>query len=364
MSIEKKEQIDLQLKAIIVKNVNSEPLTKEEAKVMFDNLPRYNQLASEVLNKRFDGKTSFKKTVTFLTGDEVRKATSSPELKKPERTGSAAEAPLPKDRGFEGGYDSKADIAEREEATPDPSNTPEPTREENLSDHKEEKTPSEKTDGEPEGDYKEEEYADTDGKPYRPQYEEDRIADITEGKHNYKESVRIHDIVTKPVSKGVKMVGIVTKIYDGKEVVLVKWANGIYRHENLKDISILKSEKSERVKSTEDKKVSPPIKTDETDAKEISQVSPPVKKGEAPPSDWMEDCKAALARDNADVDNPFAVCTAAYQRMGKVAKDENGDSVVRISQEEMKEICPPCAEKMVAKRIKFLKFTISDVKKN
>lgn len=342
-----KEQLDLQLKAIIVKNANSETLSKAEAKIMFDNLPRYNELASEVLNKKFEGKQSFRKTVTFATGDDVRKATSNPTLKKPERTGSAAEAPLPKDRGFEGGYDSKADIEEREEVTPDPSNTPAPTRKETLSDKKEEDIPAENTEGKPEGDFKDEEYADTDGKPYRPQYEEDRIADITEGKHNYKESVRLHDVVTKKVANSQKMVGIVTKIHDGKGVVLVKWSNGIYRHENLKDIEVLKGEKSDKAKKQEDEK-----------------VSPPVKKGEPAPSEFMEDCKAALKRDNADVDNPFAVCTAAYQRMGKVAKDENGNAVIRISVDEMKDICPSCAEKMVSKRIKFLKFSVSDIKKN
>jgi hypothetical protein len=91
-------------------------------------------------------------------------------------------------------------------------------------------------------------------------------------------------------------------------------------------------------------------------------VAEDVVKGEAPPSKWMENCKAALERDNADVDNPFAICTASYQKAhnkmasGDFEKTADGQTIVKITKEDLVD-CPACVKKMTDQKIKYYKFT-------
>jgi len=567
------------LDSILEKVSKCIPLNEEELK-----------LRDELVNKLLDAKKCVRKTFETRVGNDIKKTDASPTLKKPEKTGSASEAPNPKNRGKEGGYDSKADIAERTEVSPDPAKTPNATRETDLSDKKEEKRPKEDSSGKVKEEYLKDDNINTDNKEHENVfYEEDRVGRYTEH-GNPKDSIKVKDIVVKSLSNGNKLVGQVLKVYEprnGQRAIMVKWASGTFSHVNERDVQVLKagdtakkylefapgepvripaggpsdvpatgkehfefspkepvkipkggpsdisttSKTEEKMLETEDIKkpivekannngfpphvhvhlhgpgstedeksetqdtsVVPekPVVTDKIPAatpekpteqktpvvsekpvtvptepatdnkptelpqeppqefiqgaiealREITDLSDEeitdlarsawdeirgeqsqenssepdntivtepdkklktektvtpdkvysalsttagpgireedpsrmihvkpgqevkvtpkkaeatgdVEKGEAPPSKWLEDCKAALERDNADVENPYAICTATYQR----SKGLKTGDVVKISADEMKTICPNCAEKMMQKNIKYYKFT-------
>ena len=223
--------------------------------------------ANDLINKLLDLKKSFRKEFKVITGDELRK--QDIKLPNAKRTGSSFEAPLPKSRGSEGGYDSKADVSERESVTPDSKDYAEsptrkvPNQQTPYVDKKEEKLPKEDSDGKPYGDKTEEEWADADEKPHEQvNYEEDRVGRYTEHA-NYDNSIKVKDIVVKSDSRH-KKVGIVAKTYATREngtAVLVKWYDGTFSHENVDNLQVLKAtgQKSDKAKKEEEQKVSPPI---------------------------------------------------------------------------------------------------------
>ena len=185
--MEKIEFNDERLRKILEKRQNCEQLTKEEEIYV-----------NETLNKLLESKNSFRKNFKVATGDELRKQGVT--LPSPKRTGSSFEGPLPKQRSMEGGYDSKADVEERQSAKPDSSTDAKPTtsvpdQQPPYKDNKEEKLPKENTEGKPYGDQTQEEWADADNKPFeRTEYEEDRVGRYTE-RANYKDSIKVKDVV-------------------------------------------------------------------------------------------------------------------------------------------------------------------------
>lgn len=458
---------------ILEKRRNCVQLTNEEE-----------AFAKDAVNKLLDGKKCVRKTVASTTGEELRKG------------------------AFEGKFKSKAEIAERTDATPDPKNTPAPIRDEKISDQKEESIPSEDNSGKVKAEHLKGDNSDTDNKPFEQvNYEEDRVGRYTEH-GNPKDSIKIKDVVVKSMPSGTKVLGIVVKVYEakgGQTGLMVKWSTGQFEHVNARSVELLKGQKSGKAVKEEDAKVSPPIveakkgilsdvgsiaagdliatgiahgaqalsnamkpkkpkkpKADDgteiaaapamkSDApaenpvakqKDMFPSEPPqdwidgvietlksmtdlsdeeiipmakaaweevvkaqdsgdtekgsesfnfkpgaevkvpaggpsdvpaendkvksaakvkdaaseddTQKGEAPPSDWMEQCKAALVREGRSVDNPFAVCTAAYQNK-KFMKAEDG--FVKVTPEDMDSICPPCAKSMREKKIKYYKFS-------
>lgn len=254
--MEKIEFNNERLQKILEKRKNYEQLTKEEELFVTDTL-----------NKLLESKKSLRKNFQVTTGDELRKQNVT--LPSPKRTGSFFEGPLPKARGMEGGYDSKANVKERESVTPDSGTdvdsptTKVPDQQPPYKDQKEEKLPKENTEGKPYGDQTEEEWADADNKPFeRTDYEEDRIGRYTE-RANYKDSIKVKDIVIKSMGSN-KLVGFVLKVYPAKInnqlAAMVKWCNGTFSHENTKDLQVLKADgdKSDKAKK-EEEKVSPPV---------------------------------------------------------------------------------------------------------
>lgn len=228
------EQSDLnkRLDVIIEKRKNCIQLTKEEE-----------IFANESLNKLLDAKKCVCKTMSNTTGEEIRKSAASPVLRTAPSTDKATEGVPPKDRPKEGGYDSKADVAERTEVTPGSVQVAPVKADPNLTDKKEEKLPSEKTDGKPYGDKTKEEWADVDNKKFKQEnYQEDRLANMTEHA-DYKDSIRVSSVVTKSLSNGSKMVGQVLKVYatkNGQVGLMIKWADGRFEHVNQANVELLK----------------------------------------------------------------------------------------------------------------------------
>jgi len=225
-------EIKKSLDIILEKRKNCIPLTNEEEK-----------LANESLNKLLDAKKCINKTVTSTTGDEIRKSAASPVLPKAPSTDKATEGLPPKNRGKEGGYDSKADVTERIEEKVSTDISASSTRDEKLTDQKEEKLPSEKTDGKPYGDKTKEEWADVDNKKFKQEnYQEDRLGRMTEHA-DYKDSIKTQSIVVKTMTNGNKMVGQVLKVYsakNGQTGLMVKWSDGRFEHVNQDSVELLK----------------------------------------------------------------------------------------------------------------------------
>ena len=199
------------------------PLTKAEEKIV-----------DEFLNKLYTTKFGDKRLVV-QTGDEIRKA------------------------NFEGAYGRIAGSdVERTAVSRDGKNTAEePTRKDTEYFSEEGKqTPTENTEGTPYGDYRTEEYADADNKKYVPDYEEEKLADKTEGQHQYQNSIRVHDIVVKTFNNGLKLVGHVTGVYKNS-AVMVKWSNKTVSHELISDLEVLKLHS--KTTKEEQEKVSPPV---------------------------------------------------------------------------------------------------------
>ena len=380
------KELKKKLNEILEKRSKCIQLTKEEE--IFAN-EMYNKLAT----KKYGGKK-----FETATGEEIRKASD------------IENTPPPKNQQFRGGYNRQYDVVEREEATVDKTQgTGDPIREDNRhkTDNKEEKVPTEDNSGEIKGDYRKEEYADTDSKEYKPYYEEDRLSDQVQGQHQYKDSIRVKDIVIKTLRSGSKLVGQVLKVYpavDGNQAAMVKWANGTFNHELLSTLEVLRPiEKAKEVKTVkeEDAKVSPPVKKeapvqrsdfskaempekalntcsnilkdagfDEEEAANICKASwtelnlkqqtEKLDKGEKPPSEWLDNCVAAIERDNSDVDNPYAVCIASYNKMKMMKGDID---IVKLSPEDIGRYCLDCAIKMKKQGIKFLKVSVGNLQK-
>lgn len=239
------------IKTILKKKRNSEQLTSEEE-----------ALCRDTVDKLLGDKKSFHKSFEVKTGDQIRK--QHVELKKPASTRPSFEDGNPKNRGFEGGYNSKANVDERKTQAPNEAQPTTPIRKDPeyfSSEGKE--TPKEDNSGTIKATYDNEEYVDTDNKKYEnPFYEEDRVGRYTE-RMKYSNSIRVHDVVLKTVGSGATIVGRVLKTYakkDGQRALLVKWSTGMHSHVNEREVELIKSEKSPKVKSEEDKKASPPVK--------------------------------------------------------------------------------------------------------
>jgi len=352
------------------------------------------QFVNEALDKMLGTKKAVRKEVTVSTGDEIRKAE---QLKKPKSTRPSFEDGNPKNRGFEGGYDSKADIDEREAATPNAEPTPEQTREDNRykTDQKEAKLPKEDTSGEVKETF-EGENRNIDMAEESSNYEEDRLANI----------LQIKDIVVKPVKKGLVQVGQVLKVYpkrDEQYAVLVKWSDGRFSHENAVELKLVEKtdgSKSKSQKDEEDSKVSPPVKESATVKKQEDTEVEDVQSEESeekPPKVWLDQCKAALSEDSElSDDDQASVCLEVWRQImsGEVTtadvpeeesvsgidqpaqkgekpsadwlKDyvkskglKSGD-IIKVTADEMQDVCPGCAEQMRKNRIKYYKVTVND----
>jgi len=364
------------LKKIIEKRSRSEQLTNEER-----------IFADQIVDKMLTSKAMLNKVFEHKTGDDLRKADESPTLAKPKSTVPSFEGTPPQSRGFEGGYNSKADISERAGVSPDPGNyTGSPTRKypEYFSEEGKQ-TPTEDNSGTIKAEYETEEYSDTDGKPYEnPYYEEDRVGRYIEGHAPKTGSIKVSkgDVVAKQIGSNT-LLGWVLKVHDpfnGNQAVMVKWSNHTFSHENVANITVLKAQgsKSEKTKKEEDVYSSPPVKKQE-DAEKQSQArsrqrplrspgyrvpgggivypKPPtlygksiqtedvrkgklaeasqaaerlrkragdVQKGEKPPSEWLDRCVESLKAKGNDVDEPYAVCISTYNKMkNKFASGED-----------------------------------------
>lgn len=448
--MEAKELQD-KLNKIIEKRKNCIQLTPEEELI-----------AKNTVNKLLDAKKCVRKELSVTTGDELRKAGSSPTLPKAASTSPSFEGGNPKNRGKEGGFDSKADIDERQEVTPDPKKLPKPllNDKEISSDKKEEKKPAEDTSGEVQAVYTEDDTSNLDGKDDSSRYEEDRIGNAVKDK----------DIVIKPVKKGVVLVGHVLKVYatrtNGQSAALVKWSDGRFSHENTNDLQVIVEKKipspagfvsrvapkaGAKVVTNEEpiiekpavvpvvekpaaapvveKPVDVPVEekptsdniaenppkafvtncsnalaqedpnlgdddriaicveiwrqlvtgevTPETESAQPEQspqaeasVSEPAVKaadatGEKPPSDWLDNCVKSVKEKSPDVDNPYAVCMATWNKMVLSDFEKLGDdsAVVKISADDMEPLCQPCAQKMRDRKVKFLKIKVDNISK-
>ena len=230
-----KSEMSSKLEAIIEKRKNCIPLTNDEEK-----------LVNESLDKLLDAKKCVNKTLSHTTGDEIRKtAGSSPVLPTAPSTDKGQEGVPPQDRGKAGGYESKADVAERQPAqATDAQPVPPVKKDKNLTDKKEEAKPTEDNKGKPYGDKTKEEWADVDNKKFKQEnYEEDRIGRATEHA-NYPDSIKTQDIVVKTVAGGRKVVGQVLKVYhttNGQTGLMVKWSDGRFEHVNQANVELLKA---------------------------------------------------------------------------------------------------------------------------
>lgn len=223
------------LAAIIEKRRNCIPLTNAEEK-----------LVNESLNKLLDAKKCVNKTLSHTTGDEIRKAGSSPVLPKAPSTDPKTEGVPPQDRGKAGGYESKSDVAERQPAQATDAQPVAPVKvDTNLTDKKESTVPAatDKPDPKPYGDKTKEEWADVDNKKFKNEfYEEDKVGRITEHA-DYPESIKVSSIVVKTVGTR-KVVGQVLKVYstkNGQTGLMVKWSDGRFEHVNQQNVELLKS---------------------------------------------------------------------------------------------------------------------------
>jgi len=86
-----------------------------------------------------------------------------------------------------------------------------------------------------------------------------------------------------------------------------------------------------------------------------------VEKGDKPPAEWLDRCVERVKESKSDVDNPWAVCVATYQKMQNKAVLEG--NIVKISVDDMRVVCPECAEKMAKANVKFLKVTVGSYTK-
>jgi hypothetical protein len=446
--MEDKELQD-KLNKIIEKRRNCIQLTSEEELI-----------ANNTLNKLLDAKKCVRKEMSAITGDELRKVSSSPTLPKAASTKPSFEGGNPKNRGKEGGFDSKADIDERQEVTPDPKKMPKPLQndKEIFSDKKEDKKPEEDTSGEVKAVYTEDDASNLDGKEDDSRYEEDRLGNAVKDK----------DIVIKPVKKGVVLVGHVLKVYptrtNGQSAALVKWSDGRFSHENTHDLQVIVEKKipartgfggrtapkvDDKVVTNEEPVIEKPIaapvaekpatmpvveKPVETPVEEkpasdnvaenppkafvmncsnalaqedpnlgdddriaicveiwrqlvTGEVTPegeeqsaeqPVEPvatevatkaadatGEKPPSDWLDNCVKSVKEKSPDVDNPYAVCVATWNKMAisDFEKSDDDSAIVKISADDMEKLCKACADKMRQRKVKFLKIKVDNISK-
>jgi len=265
------EELNKKLKEIMEKRSRNEQLTYEEE-----------ELAKATVDKLLGNKRSVNKVVEIKTGDEIRKQ-NSPTLAKPKSTKPSFEDGNPKSRGFEGGYDSKANVDERVGVSPDPggyTGKP-PVDDPKYFSEEGKEMPKEDTSGAVKAVYTDEEYADVDNKEYKNEYyEENRVGNYIEGKAPHKDSIKIKDIVTKQITKNNKLVGFILKIYapfSGQRAVLVKWSNGTYSHENTRHLTLLKATgtKSDKPAKEEDEKVSPPVRK----ADRVARIKEHVREG-------------------------------------------------------------------------------------
>ena len=245
------KQFNERMKTILEKRRNSIQLTKEEE-----------VLCRDTVDKLLGGKKSMHKSFEVKTGDQIRK--QRVELKKPTSTKPSFEDGNPKNRGFKGGFDSKANVTERETQATDDGQPTKPIRPDlDYFSTEGKEIPKEDNTGTIKATYDNEEYVDTDNKEYEnPFYEEDRVGRYTE-RTKYSKSIRVNDVVKKEIGSDTIIVGRVLKVYNKKynqRALLIKWSTGMHSHVNEREVSLVKSEKSPSVKSEEDKKVSPPVK--------------------------------------------------------------------------------------------------------
>lgn len=182
------------LEVILNKRRDSIELTKDE-QAFVDNS----------LQKMLDGKACARGIFVTKTGDEIRKSQSSPELKKPAKTGSATEAPEPQQRAKEGGFDSQANVAGRTTLNVKPSRMPAPTTSEDLSDQKEVSRFKEDTSGKVKEEYKGDN-VNADNKDFKQEFNvTDRVArQIDHGKPISSTEIQAKDLVTKINKNGTR----------------------------------------------------------------------------------------------------------------------------------------------------------------
>jgi len=217
--VEQKDQEILQ--TILKKRAGCIPLSVEEQK-----------WADETVNKLLDSKRTLAKKDWFVvTGDQFR------ELKKVAFAGTA-----PKQQGFEGGYNKpKEKLPEADAgATLDKAKST-PKAEEPFRPYEESKgkpvtdrvasIEDDDTSGTIKADARSKEYGDTDEKEHEKVYEEDRIAEMTQGKHQVADDVSTKtsfyrgDIVVRETRIG-KEVGQVLNV-SSKGGLTVLWKSSM-----------------------------------------------------------------------------------------------------------------------------------------